>query len=1205
MPRPSCISVDGNEAAASVAFRLSEVIAIYPITPSSPMAELCDEWASRGRTNLWGGKPEIAEMQSEAGAAGAVHGALQTGALATTFTSSQGLLLMIPNLYRIAGELTPFTMHVAARALATHALSIFGDHSDVMACRQTGFALLASNSVQEAHDMAAVAHAASLESRVPFMHFFDGFRTSHEVAKIEELSDEDLRSLISEPAILAHRERALTPDRPVLRGTAQNPDVFFQAREAANLFYEACPGIVERTMASLKERTGRHYGLFEYAGHPEAEQVIVIMGSGAETVQETVDYLAGRDRKVGVLKVRLYRPFSRAAFLAALPSSARAIAVLDRTKEPGAPGDPLYLDVMTALGEARSEGTSPFPAEPKVIAGRYGLSSKEFTPGMVKAVFDELEKTAPRRHVTIGIIDDVTHTSLAWDPSFRTEAEDVSTSLFYGLGADGTVGANKNSIKIIGQETERFVQGYFVYDSKKSGAITVSHLRSSPRPIRSAYLVDRARFVACHQFEFVDKIDVLEHAAPDAAFLLNAPNAPEGVWESLPREMQEQMVEKRIRFFAIDAYALAKQEGMGGRINTIMQACFFAISGILPRDEAIAHIKKAIEKTYGKRGPEVVRRNCEVVDKALGHLHEIPVPSAPSATHRRPPLVSDRSPDFVQKVTSLMLAGKGDLLPVSAFPVDGTWPVGTAKWEKRNLALEIPVWDTKVCIQCNQCALVCPHAAIRAKVYEESALVDPPATFQSTPYKGNEYKGMHYTIQVAPEDCTGCNLCVNVCPAKDRTQPKHKAINMQPQAPLRDAERENYAYFLDLPEVDRAEITRLDHKTSQFLEPLFEYSGACAGCGETPYLKLLTQLFGDRLLIANATGCSSIYGGNLPTTPYTTNRDGRGPAWSNSLFEDNAEFGFGFRLALDAHVAAARALVEKLAPRLGDVIAQGLLEADQGSEAGIAAQRERVGALRSSLKGVDAAEARRLESLADYLVKKSVWLVGGDGWAYDIGFGGLDHVLANRRDVNVLVLDTEVYSNTGGQASKATPLGASAKFAASGKPVGKKDLGLLVSMYGHVYVARVAFGAKMAQTAQAFLEAEAYPGPSLIIAYSHCIAHGYDMAQGAAQQKLAVDTGVWPLYRFDPRRLVKGEPPLHLDYSPPRGRVGDYMRNESRFRTIERADPERYRYFVQESQAQAQRRYAVYQQLAGITVPVIKAELAEEPPKAELPEEKP
>ncbi len=1150
------------------------------------MAELCDEWASRGKKNLWDVVPEIAEMQSEGGAAGAIHGALQAGALSTTFTASQGLLLMIPNMYKIAGELSPFTMHVTARTLATHALSIFGDHSDVMACRQIGFALLCSNSVQDAHDLAAIAHAATLESRIPFLHFFDGFRTSHEVAKIQQLSDDDLRSLISEPAIHAHRRRALTPDRPVLRGTAQNPDVFFQAREAANVYYDACAGIVERQMRRFEELTGRRYELFEYFGHSEAERVIVLMGSGAETVHETVERLVAEGQKVGVLKVRLYRPFDRVAFVSKLPRSLRSLAVLDRTKEPGAPGDPLYLDVVTALAEARALGESSFSGEPTVIAGRYGLSSKEFTPAMVKTIFDELHQPTPRRHFTIGITDDVTHLSLPWDASFRNEYDDGSTAIFYGLGADGTVGANKNSIKIIGHETDQYAQGYFVYDSKKSGAITVSHLRTSPRPIRSAYLIDRADFVACHQFEFIDKIDVLEYAAPNAVFLLNAPGPADAVWERLPLEMQEQMIEKQIRFYTIDAYELARQAGMGGRINTIMQTCFFSISGILPSDEAVAQIKKAIEKTYGKRGPEVVRRNCEVVDQAVAHLHEVAIPAAASATRKRPPVVSELAPDFVQKVTAVMLAGKGDLLPVSAFPVDGTWPVGTAKWEKRNIAREIPVWDPKVCIQCNQCALVCPHAAIRAKAYEPAALAGPPETFKSTPYKGADHKGKLFTIQVAPEDCTGCNLCVNVCPAKDRTNPKHKAINMEPQAPLREPERANYDFFLNLPELSRAEITRLDHKGSQFLEPLFEYSGACAGCGETPYLKLLTQLFGDRLLIANATGCSSIYGGNLPTTPYTTNRDGRGPAWSNSLFEDNAEFGFGFRMALDAHVAAARGLLQRLAPEVGDVLTSELLDADQAGEAGIQAQRERVKTLLAKLTGIESAEARRLETLADYLVKKSVWLVGGDGWAYDIGYGGLDHVMANRRDVNILVLDTEVYSNTGGQASKATPLGAAAKFATSGKPVGKKDLGLLANMYGHVYVARVAFGAKMLQTTQAFLEAESYAGPSLIIAYSPCIAHGYDMAQSAAQQKLAVDSGVWPLYRFDPRRLVKGEPPLNLDYGPPKAQVADYMRNESRFRVIERADPERFKKFLEDSQDAARRRYAVYKQLAGITVPV-------------------
>jgi pyruvate-ferredoxin/flavodoxin oxidoreductase len=1077
-------------------------------------------------------------------------------------------------------------MHVAARTVATHALSIFGDHSDIMACRSTGFAMLAAASVQEAHDFAAIAHAATLESRVPFLHFFDGFRTSHEVAKIHELNDDDLRALLPEAPIAAHRARALTPDRPVLRGTAQNPDTFFQAREAANLFYRACPAIVEELMTRFAARTGRRYGLFEYVGHPDAERVLVIMGSGAETAHETVEFLTARGEKLGVLKVRLFRPFAITAFLNVLPRSVRAIAVMDRTKEPGAVGEPLYQDVVTALAEARAEGGSPFAAEPRVVGGRYGLSSKEFTPAMVKAVFDNLAQSRPKNHFTIGIVDDVTQTSLPYDETFDTESADIATALFYGLGADGTVGANKNSIKIIGTETDLYVQGYFVYDSKKAGATTVSHLRTSPRPIRSAYLIQKARFVACHQFEFLDRIDVLEHAADDSVFLLNAPGGADGVWERLPREVQQQMIEKHIRFYAIDAAVVARQAGMGGRLNTIMQTCFFAISGALPRDEAIQQIKHAIDKTYRKRGPEVVKRNWEAVDLTLAHLHEIPVPAVTTATRARPPLVSASAPDFVQGVTAVLMAGKGDLLPVSAFPVDGTWPLGTAKWEKRNLALEIPVWDASICIQCNQCALVCPHAAIRAKVYDAAALATAPPTFKSVPYKGLEFKERQYTIQVAPEDCTGCNLCVTVCPAKDRTNPRHKAIDMHPQAPLRDAERDNYDFFLNLPDPRQSDLPKVDHKTSQFLEPLFEYSGACAGCGETPYLKLLTQLFGDRVLIANATGCSSIYGGNLPTTPYTTNREGRGPAWSNSLFEDNAEFGLGLRLGVDSHARAARALVEHQSGQIGDTLAGELLHADQSTEAAIHKQRERVLALRQALAHFTTPEARRLDALADYLVKKSVWLVGGDGWAYDIGYGGLDHILASQRDVNVLVLDTEVYSNTGGQQSKATPLGAVAKFAAAGKTVPKKDLGLLANMYGHVYVARVALGAKMPQTVQAFLEAEAYPGPSLIIAYSHCIAHGYDMAQGAAQQKLAVNSGVWPLFRFDPRRITKGEPPLHLDYGPPKAQVAEYMRNESRFRVVERTDPARFKAFLKEAQEAAQQRYAVYQQLAGITVPL-------------------
>ncbi|HKI01128.1 MAG TPA: pyruvate:ferredoxin (flavodoxin) oxidoreductase [Thermoanaerobaculia bacterium] len=1187
------IIVDGNEAAASVAYRASEVIAIYPITPSSPMGELADEWAVHRRPNLWGTVPQVIEMQSEGGAAGAVHGALQGGALATTFTASQGLLLMIPNMYKIAGELTPFVMHVAARTLATHALSIFGDHSDVMACRQTGFALLASGSVQEAQDLAAIAQAATLESRIPFLHFFDGFRTSHELAKIEELADADLRALLDEQAVRAHRERALTPDHPVVRGTAQNPDTFFQAREAANGFYLACPRIVQDAMDRFAGLTGRQYHLFDYTGHPQAERVIVLMGSGAETAEETVDRLTARGEKVGVLRVRLFRPFSIGGFLAALPPTVRSLAVLDRTKEPGAVGDPLYLEVLAALREAREaretqeEGLLQAP-DPRVIAGRYGLSSKEFNPAMVKAVLDELAKERPKNHFTVGIVDDVTWSSLPFDPDFDIEPADVVRALFYGLGSDGTVGANKNSIKIIGEETDNYAQGYFVYDSKKAGAVTVSHLRFGPRPILSTHLIRRANFVACHQFDFLDRFDMLEAAVPGGVFLLNAPYGPEAVWDHLPREVQEQILEKELRFYVIDAYAVARDGGMGGRINTVMQTCFFAISGVLPREEAIGRIKEAIEKTYSKRGAEVIQRNFTVVDAAIAHLFEVAVPAAATASRHMPPVVAGEAPDFIQKVTAVMMAGKGDQLPVSAFPLDGTWPTGTTRWEKRNLALEIPIWDPDVCIQCNQCVLVCPHAAIRAKVCEPEALAAAPAGFRSRPYKAADLSGFDYILQVAPEDCTGCGLCVNVCPAKNKAEPRRKAINMEPQRPLRETERELYSFFLDLPEVDRDRVARIDAKGSQLFQPLFEYSGACAGCGETPYVKLLTQLFGDRLLIANATGCSSIYGGNLPTTPYTTNRDGRGPAWANSLFEDNAEFGLGLRLAVDKHREQAGELLRALAPQVGEELATALLAGDGDGGAGEAAIREgrrNVAVLRERLRDVADPMARRLESLADALVPKSVWLVGGDGWAYDIGFGGLDHVLSTGRKVNVLVLDTEVYSNTGGQQSKATPLGASAKFAMAGKEMAKKDLGMLAMSYGHVYVARIAFGAKINQTVQTLLEAEAYPGPSLVIAYSHCIAHGYDLVHGAEQQKLAVDSGVWPLYRFDPRRSAAGLPPLQLDSGPPKTPVRDYMRNETRFRMVEKQDPERFKHFLDSAGRQAAQRYAVYQQLAGITVP--------------------
>jgi len=1180
------IAVDGNEAAASVAHRVSEVIAIYPITPSSPMGEFSDEWSAHGQKNIWGVVPDVVEMQSEAGAAGAVHGALQGGAQTTTFTASQGLLLMIPNMYKIAGELTSFAMHVAARSVATHALSIFGDHSDVMACRQIGFGLLASGSVQEAHDLALVAHAATLESRVPFLHFFDGFRTSHEVRKIEELTDDDLRAMIPDELVQAHRGRALTPDRPVLRGTAQNPDAFFQAREAGNRFYLACPDIVEKTMERFAKVAGRRYQLFDYVGDPQAERVVVLMGSGAEVAHEAVEHLVKQGEKVGVLKVRLYRPFSVRHFAAALPETVRAIAVLDRTKEPGSIGEPLYMDVVTALREAREAGQSRLSVDPLVIGGRYGLSSKEFAPAHVKAVFDELvRREGPRNHFTVGIVDDVTHTSIPVDDTYDTEQDDRVRAVFFGLGADGTVGANKNSIKIIGEETENDAQGYFVYDSKKSGAITISHLRFGPGPIRSSYLIRKASFVACHQFGFLERYDVLDYAVQGGTLLLNAPFPREEVWKSLPRKVQEQIIEKKLKVYSIDAYRVAGETGMGGRINSIMQTCFFAISGVLPREEAIAQIKKAIEKTYGKKGSEVVKRNFASVDAAIENLHEIPV-GAPSGNGKVYAVVPKEAPDFVQRVTAVMIEGKGDLLPVSAFSVDGTWPTATSQWEKRAIALEIPVWDEKICIQCNKCAFVCPHAAIRAKVYAPDALAGAPATFKSTDFRGLDFKGHKYTIQIAPEDCTGCNLCVMVCPAKDKSNPKHKSIDMAPMMPLRETERENYKFFLGLPEPDRTTM-KMDLKGSQFLTPLFEYSGACSGCGETPYVKLMTQLFGDRILVANATGCSSIYGGNLPTTPYTVDGSGRGPAWSNSLFEDNAEFGFGMRLAVDHLASEAKVLLGTLSGKVGDNLVKELLAADQSNEAGIAAQREHVVALRKALASIKGPESVRLQQIADYLVKKNVWIVGGDGWAYDIGYGGLDHVLSTHRDVNILVLDTEVYSNTGGQASKATPTGASAKFASAGKEIGKKDIGLMAMAYGHVYVARVAFGAKDVQTLKAFQEAESYRGPSLIVAYSHCIAHGYDMAYGAEQQKLAVDSGVWPLYRFDPRRVAQGQPPLALDSGSPKISAKQYMRNETRFRMVEKLDPERFRKLSNLAEKQAKQRIGVYQQLANLTVPQI------------------
>ncbi|MEQ1729058.1 MAG: pyruvate:ferredoxin (flavodoxin) oxidoreductase [Vicinamibacterales bacterium] len=1179
------ITVDGNDACAAVAYHLSDVIAIYPITPSSSMAENADAWSSDGRKNLWGSVPTVIEMQSEGGAAGAVHGALQGGGLATTFTASQGLLLMIPNMFKIAGELTPAVFHVTARAVATHALSIFGDHSDVMATRSTGFAMLSSASVQEAQDLALIAHAAALESRIPFLHFFDGFRTSHELAKIAALEPGTIRHMIDDRLVGAHRDRALSPDHPVLRGSAQNPDVFFQNREAANTYYDWTPLLVEKAMQRFGELTGRHYKLFEYHGAPDAERVIVVMGSALETVAATVDAL-GPEAKVGVLGVHLYRPFSARHFLAALPSTVRQIAVLDRTKEPGALGEPLFQDVMTVLGEVRfgPQDSAPAVSPELVIGGRYGLGSKEFTPAMAKAVFDELAKNQPRPRFTVGIVDDVTHLSLPVDEHFDIEPHNAVRAVFFGLGADGTVGANKNSIKIIGEETDAFAQGYFVYDSKKSGAITISHLRFGPDPIHQPYLISRASFVACHQWSFLERYDVLSYAEPGGTLLLNTPYGPDDVWDELPWEVQEQIVEKRLRLFVIDGYKVATANGMGTHINTVMQTCFFAISGVMPRDEAIGYIKGAIKKTYSKRGDAVVQKNYDAVDATLAHLFEVALPGVVSSAKHVPPHVPEYADDFVKRVTGIMLANKGDLLPVSAFPADGTWPTGTSKWEKRNIAADIPVWDEALCIQCNKCALVCPHAAIRVKVYDDGPLADAPATFKHVPYKSHDLAG-NYTVQVAPEDCTGCAICVSVCPARSKADPTHKAVYMQPQAPLRDAERENYKFFLELPEVNRS-LVHQDVKGIQFLQPLFEYSGACAGCGETPYLKLLTQLFGDRAVVANATGCSSIYGGNLPTTPYTVNKEGRGPAWANSLFEDNAEFGLGIRLSLDQHEVRSRQLVQQLAPALPAELAGALLSADQHDEAGIAAQRARVVDLRRVLKDVAtpemAALAKELDALADYLVKKSVWIVGGDGWAYDIGYGGLDHVLSTGANVNVLVLDTEVYSNTGGQQSKATPTAAAAKFAVAGKAAGKKDLGLMAMAYGHVYVAQVAFGAKDSQTLKALIEAESYPGPSLIIGYSHCIAHGYDMALGLEHQKLAAESGYWPLYRFDPRRSANGESALVLDSADPKAAVEKLLASETRFQLTDQHDHARYTELVHQMEQQIKHRFALYHELAHV-----------------------
>jgi pyruvate-ferredoxin/flavodoxin oxidoreductase len=1172
------IMIDGNEATASVAHRTNEVIAIYPITPSSGMGEFSDEWSAKGKKNIWGTVPLVVEMQSEGGAAGTVHGALQTGALTTTFTASQGLLLMIPNMYKIAGELTSTVFHVAARAIAAHALSIYGDHQDVMAVRQTGWAMLSSDSVQEAQDFAAIAQAATLKARVPFLHFFDGFRTSHEVNKIIQLSDEELRLIIDDELIRAHRARGLSPENPVLRGTAQNPDVYFQMREAANPYYAATPAIAQEMMDKFAKITGRQYNLFDYTGAPDAERVIIIMGSGGEVVDETVAYLAKKGEKVGVIRVRLYRPFSVDHFIKALPKSVKSIAVLDRTKEPGAMGEPLYMDVISALVEGRRSNIN-------VIGGRYGLSSKEFTPAMAKAVFDELSKPEPKNHFTLGINDDVSNTSLTVDHSFSIESEGMVSCVFFGLGSDGTVGANKNSIKIIGEETDNFAQGYFYYDSKKSGTVTMSHLRFGPKAIRAPYLIEanQANFVACHQYSFLERVDMLKYAKEGGIFLLNSLYGPEEIWENLQKEVQQDIINKKLKFYVINGYDVAEKTGMGGRMNTIMQTAFFAISGILPKEQAIEQIKYAIKKTYGKRGEAVVAKNFEAVDATVANIYEVKVPAKVTSTMTRRLPVPNEAPEFVKDVLGQIINSDGDNLPVSAFPVDGTFPTATTQWEKRNLALEIPVWNEDICIQCGKCVLICPHAVIRHKVYDEKVLADAPETFKHTKSKFKEFgDGYAYTLQVAPEDCTGCTLCVEICPVKDKTAVGRKAINMEPQPPLREAEAKNWDFFMNLPDLDRKLINPSTIKNAQLLRPLFEFSGACAGCGETPYVKLVSQLFGDRAVIANATGCSSIYGGNLPTTPWAKDANGRGPAWSNSLFEDNAEFGLGMRLTIDKQKEYAEELLKSFEQTVGTELVEAILTANQSDDAGIDAQRVRVAELKSKLEKSKDSRAKDLISLAENLVKKSVWIIGGDGWAYDIGYGGLDHVMASGRNVNILVLDTEVYSNTGGQSSKATPRAAVAKFAMGGKGMPKKDLGLIAMSYGYVYVAKVAMGANDQQTLKAMLEAEAYDGPSIVIAYSPCIAHGYDMARSLDQAKLAVQSGHWPMFRYDPRLALEGKNPLQIESKEPSIPFSQYAYNETRYKMLTQMNEERAEELMKDAQHDAKARWTLYQQMASM-----------------------
>lgn len=1174
------VTMDGNTAVTHVAYRVNEVCAIFPITPSSTMAELADEWTAAGLRNIWGQVPTVQEMQSEGGAAGAVHGALQSGALTTTFTASQGLMLMLPNMFKIAGELTSTVFHVAARSLATQALSIFGDHSDVMAVRTTGFALLSSGSVQEAHDLALVAQAATLESRVPFLHFFDGFRTSHEVNTLELLTDEQIRAMIDDDLVHAHRARALDPGHPFVRGTAHNPDTFFQARETVNPFYARTPAIVQAAMDRFAALTGRHYRLFEYAGPADAERVVVVMGSGAETARGTAATLRGRGESVAVLQVRLYRPFAAGDFVDALPDSVRAIAVLEQTKEPGAAGEPLYVDVVTALAQAVASGRRR--TMPRVIGGRYGLSSKDFNPPMAKAVFDELAKPTPRNGFTVGITDDVSHTSLDTDPDFRIAAPDTVEAVFYGLGADGTVGANKHSVKIIAEDAGLHAQGYFVYDSHKSGAQTVSHLRFGPRPIRAPYLIQQAGFVACHQFHFVERLDVLRLAAPGATFLLNSPYGPDDVWDHLPASMQQQIIDRRLRFFVIDASKVAQEVGLRGRTNTVLQTCFFAISGVLPKDDAIARIKDAIRDAYGAKGEDVVGRNFQAVDDTLSRLFEVKVPDRVSSGWERPPLVPAAAPEFVRAVTARMFAGRGDDIPVSRMPVDGTWPSGTAAFEKRNVSDLVAAWEPDLCVQCGQCSLACPHAVIRAKYHDAAQLDGAPPTFKSAPINVRGFPGVNFALQFYLEDCTGCGLCTEVCPAQSPTQPGLKAVNLRDKRPLVAQERDNIAFFETLPVNDRSRVDFANVRGVQFLEPLFEFPGACAGCGETPYLKLLSQLFGDRMQVANATGCSSIYGANLPATPWTKNREGRGPAWSNSLFEDNAEFGLGFRLAADKHLELATRLARELAGTIGADLVDAILSAPQVRESEIRAQRQRVTELTRRLRTLDHdPAAAALLSVVDHLVRRSIWIIGGDGWAYDIGYGGLDHVLASARDVNVLVLDTEVYSNTGGQSSKATPLGAIAKFAAAGKRTARKDLALQAIAYGNVYVAQVAMGANPQHTLLAFREAEAYPGPSLILAYCHCIAHGFDLQYGMRQQDLAVASGYWPLFRYDPAMRAIGENPFRLDSPRPTIPFRDYAYNELRYKALTQVRPAEAEALLAAGQAAIDEKYRSYEDMAG------------------------